>query len=133
MNWPLDHVGIATDDLDKSISQYQKDLSFKLEHRELVKDQKVEVAFLRLENTLIELIAPIDDSSPIAKFLSTRGPGLHHICYRVADIRAELSKLAALGYKLIDETPRVGAKKKLIAFIHPKSFGGVLTELCQHV
>ena len=128
----LDHVGIAVTDLDASIAFYQRSFGFTVELRESVPSQNVEVAFLGLPGTKIELLAPLSESSSLTKFLKTRGPGLHHICYRVADIRKELARLKALGHVLIDESPRPGAHHSLIAFVHPKSCEGVLTELCEY-
>lgn len=129
---PLDHLGIAVLNIDAALAEYQKNFGFVLDSREIISSQRVEVAFIRLPNTLIELLAPQDDSSPLAKFLAKRGPGLHHICYRVEDIRAELARLKGAGVQLIDEVPRPGAHHTEIAFLHPKSTGGVLTELCEH-
>lgn len=127
----LDHVGIAVLDLEKSISRYESDFGFKVELRESLPEQKIELAFLKLENTSLELLSASAPDSSISNFLSKRGEGLHHVCYRVKDINAELSRLAGLGYKLIDEKPRHGARNTLIAFVHPKNAQGVLTELCQ--
>lgn len=131
MNFPIDHIGIAVTSLEQSIESYKRNFGFSLDLRESVPTQKVEVAFLRLPNTLIELLMPTAEDSTLAKFLKTRGPGLHHICYLVPDIRAELKRLAGLGLQLIDKEPRPGAHNSLIAFIHPKSTDGVLTELCE--
>ena len=130
--YPLDHIGIAVTDLDTAIAEYERNFSFKLQLREKLESQKVELCFLKLDNTLIELLTPTHPSSTLQKFLDKRGPGLHHICYRVSDIKAELNRLSGLGHELIDKEPRSGADNTLIAFIHPKTLGGVLTELCQH-
>ena len=132
MNYPLDHIGIATQNLDEAIANYRRDFGFELNTRESVPSQNVEVAFLSLPNTLIELLAPTSPNSSLRKFLDSRGPGLHHICYQVTDIQAELARLKGLGHRLIDEVPRPGAHKSQIAFLHPKTLGGVLVELCQH-
>ena len=132
MKQVLDHVGIAVENLDLAIADYLSKFGFKLELREKVASQKVELAFLKLDNTKIELLTPTSPESTLRKFLDSRGPGLHHICYEVADIVAELKRLKDLGLKLIDETPRAGAHNTLIAFLHPKSTAGVLTELCQY-
>lgn len=128
----LDHVGIAVENLEAAISRYKTLYGFELDLREKVPTQQVEVAFLKLANTKIELLAPTSPESTLAKFLKNKGPGLHHICYEVKDIKAELAKLKAKGVELIDQTPRPGAHKTLIAFLHPKSTSGVLTELCQY-
>lgn len=131
MHYLLDHVGIAVLDLEESLQFYSKTFGFVLELRETIATQKVEIAFLKLENTLLELLAPTASDSTLAKFLATRGAGLHHICYRVPDIRAELSRLKSSGMRVIDEEPRPGAHNSLIAFLHPKGTEGVLTELCE--
>lgn len=128
---PLDHIGIAVENLDQSIAFYRDTFGFALELREAVPTQKVEVAFLTLANTKIELLASSAPDSTLAKFLRERGPGLHHVCYQVKDIEQELARLKASGIRLIDEKPRPGAHHTLIAFLHPKSTQGVLTELCQ--
>lgn len=129
---PLDHVGIAVTNLNDALDEYGKRFGFTLESREVIATQRVEVAFIRLPNTLLELLAPTDDDSPLARFLAKRGPGLHHLCYRVDDLEAELARLKATGVELIDATPRLGAHGTRIAFLHPKSMGGVLVELCEH-
>ena len=128
----LDHVGIAVFDLKKSIARYQNDFGFALELQEVLPDQKIELAFLKLPNTSIELISATAKDSTISRFLDKRGEGLHHICYKVENIIKELQHLSAKGYQLIDKTPRDGARNTLIAFIHPKSCEGVLTEICQY-
>lgn len=129
---PLDHIGIAVPNLDEAIAHYEKHFGFTLDLRETLPSQKVELAFLKLANTKIELLTPTDPSSTLQKFLTNKGPGLHHLCYEVKDIKAELKRLKDSGFTLIDESPRPGAHHTLIAFIHPKSVGGVLTELCQY-
>lgn len=129
---PLDHVGIAVTNLDSALDEHRKHFGFSLESREVISSQRVEVAFIRLPNTLLELLAPTDNDSPLARFLSKRGPGLHHLCYRVDDIERELTRLKSIGVELIDASPRPGAHGTRIAFLHPKSNGGVLIELCEH-
>lgn len=130
--WPLDHVGIAVHNLDSALEEYSRNFGFTLDSREIIASQRVEVAFIRLPNTLVELLAPQDEASPLSKFLAKRGPGMHHLCYQVGNIEAELARLTATGVELIDKVPRPGAHGSRIAFIHPKSTGGVLTELCEH-
>lgn len=132
MTLPLDHIGIAVQNLQESIKHYQDCFGFKVSHSEILKSQQIELAFLDLANTKIELLAPTSQQSSISKFLIDRGPGLHHICYKVEDIVAELASLKKLGARLIDEQPREGAHNTLIAFLHPKSMQGVLTELCEY-
>ena len=127
----LDHIGIAVIDLEEEIKRFKSDFNADLVAREVVADQKTSLAFLKLPNTKIELLSPIDSDGPITKFLNKRGPGLHHLCYQVSDIHQALSDLALAGYRLIDQTPRKGALASLIAFIHPASCAGVLTEICQ--
>ncbi len=129
--FPVDHIGIAVSDLQTEIENYKKNFQCELDLIEDVPSQKVKIAFLRTGNTLIELLTPTSPDATLAKFLVSRGPGLHHICFRVPDITVELARLKALGHKLIDETPRPGAHHSLIAFVHPKSTGGTLIELCE--
>lgn len=135
-NYILDHVGIAVTNIDKSIDTYVRDFGFTVESRETLSDRKVEIAFLQLANTKLELLTPTNpaDDTPIAKFLHDHGEGLHHLCYEVQDIRTEMSRLEGLGYDLIDKEPRPGAYGTIIAFLHPKKISGhVLTELCEYI
>ena len=131
---PLDHIGIAVQDLDLSIAEYKQQFGFEPEHRQIAPSGEVELVFLKLENTRLELLAPTPGQTGgrLQKFLDSHGPGLHHLCYRVDDIRAELKRLKGMGLKLIDEVPRPGAHGSIIAFLHPSSTGGVLTELCEY-
>ncbi len=131
--YPLDHIGIATQNIDEAITEYGRVFGYTVGFREVVASQNTEIAFLTLSNTKIELLAPHNGQGPIRKFLDNKGPGLHHLCYRVDDIEAELARLDSIGYQLIDAKPRPGAHNTLIAFVHPKSFGGVLTELCEYL
>lgn len=128
----IDHIGIAVIDLEASIEYYRKNFGFEVELREELPSQEVTLAFLKLDNTRLELLAPLEPGSTLSKFLARRGPGLHHICYEVKDIVEALKDFSEKGFKLIDETPRHGANSTLIAFIHPSSTEGVLTELCQY-
>ena len=130
--WPIDHIGIAVTSLTDAVSWYEKTCHATISLREEIVDQGVEVIFLNTPNCKIELLASIRDSSTLAKFLVKRGPGLHHLCYAVTDIRAELARLAGLKIRLIDTEPHHGAANTTIAFLHPESCGGVLTELCEH-
>lgn len=130
--WTLDHIGIAVSDLDQSIAHYQSLAHTAVTLRERLETQGVELVFLNTGDTKIELLAPLNDQSKIARFLAKRGPGLHHICYRVNDIKAELKRLADAGVTLIDATPRPGAAGTQIAFLAPQSCQGVLTELCEY-
>jgi methylmalonyl-CoA/ethylmalonyl-CoA epimerase len=127
----IDHLGIAVRSIDEASRFYRDALGLECTGTEEVPDQKVRVAFFPIGDTRIELLEPTADDSPIAKFLDKRGPGLHHIAYRVADLPATLAALKSAGVRLIDETPRPGAHGMQIAFAHPKSTSGVLTEFCQ--
>jgi methylmalonyl-CoA epimerase len=127
----LDHVGIAVHSLDDALPVFESITGGKGHGRERVERQGVEVVFLGSDDGRLELLAPTRDDSAVAKFLARRGPGMHHLCYRVDDIVAELERYRAAGAQLIDEAPRPGAAGHLVAFIHPKSTGGVLVELLQ--
>lgn len=128
----IDHIGIATRELKEATAVWQEALGLELDSTEEVTEQGVRVAMLPIGETRIELLEPLSQDSPVARFLEKRGPGLHHIAIRVDDIQAALGKLKQRGARLIDETPRVGAGGCLIAFIHPASTNGVLLELVQH-
>ena len=129
--WTIDHVAIVVADLDAAIEFYTKTLGMPQLYRETISDQGVEAVGIRTGDSVIELLRPLDEASPIAAFRGTAATKMHHIAYRVADIVAELARLRDAGVRLIDETPRKGAHGNTIAFLHPKSTGGVLTELCQ--
>ena len=126
----LDHIGIAVDSLDEGVGFYEA-LGLELEGVEEVAEQGVKVGFLPLGDTRIELLEATGPDSPIAKHLERRGPGLHHICVRVSDIRAAMAGLAERGYRLLSDEPQPGAHGCLVCFVHPKSAGGVLIELSQ--
>jgi methylmalonyl-CoA/ethylmalonyl-CoA epimerase len=126
----IDHIGIAVESLEDSIELY-KSLGLQFENIETVEEQKVRVAFFRIGEVSIELLEATSPESPIAKFIANKGPGVHHISYRTDEIDADLAKAKAEGIALIDETPKTGAHGSRIAFLHPKSTGKVLTELCQ--
>lgn len=127
---PLDHVGIAVADLDAACERYERLLGARVEYREVVEGQGVEVAFLDLPgDAAVELVAPLREDSPVGRFLASRGEGLHHLCYRVPDVAAALRDLAEAGAPLVDERPRRGSHGSLIAFVAPAAFGGVLVEL----
>lgn len=130
---PIDHVAIVVADLEATIALYVKTLGFTQVYREIVADQGVEAVGLRTGDAVIELLRPIDEQSAIAKFRGDAATKLHHTAYRVNDIAAELARLKERGVRLIDEVPRQGAHGNIIAFLHPKSTGGVLIELCQRV
>ncbi len=129
----IDHIGIATPQLDEALALWQDALGLQVDHTEEVTEQGVRVAMLAIGETHIELLEPLSAGSPVGKFLDKRGPGIHHIAVRVPDIRATLAQLKEKGTRLIDEIPRVGAGGCLVAFVHPSSANGVLLELVQHV
>ncbi len=134
MRFPVDHIGYAVTDMERSISLYRDLFSLTVSHSEILSDRGIEIAFLKLPNTKIELLSPVAGSqSVLTKFLEKRGEGLHHVCYTVHDIGGELIRLESCGVRLIDKTSRPGAEGTLIAFLHPKSTGGVLTELCEYL
>jgi len=126
----LDHIGIAVESLAKGIEFYEA-LGLDLEGVEEVTEQGVKVGFLPVGDTRLELLEPTGPSSPIAKHLERRGPGLHHVCFRVDDISGAMVALAKRGYRLLSDEPQAGAHGCLVCFVHPKSTGGVLLELSQ--
>jgi methylmalonyl-CoA epimerase len=127
----IDHIGVAVDDLDASIKLYSELLDMPLEHRETVAEQGVEAALLGVGSSHVELLAPLADDTPVGKFLAKRGPGIHHAAYRCDDVASALELCKERGLRVIDEQPRKGIRGSLVAFLHPASTGGVLTELVQ--
>lgn len=127
----IDHTGIAVADLDQALPFYRDVLGLPLLHRETLAAQGVEALLLDLGDAHLELIAPLGPDSGLARFLERRGPGLHHLAYRVADIDAALASLSAAGVRLIDERPRLGIRGSRVAFLHPQATGGVLTEVVE--
>jgi len=127
----IHHVGIAVADLDESIERYRAVLGAELVHRAVNEKEGLEAAFLRTGEGEVELMTATRPESPVGKFLAKRGPGLHHVAYGVSDIATALADARAAGLELIDSEPRMGMHGTLIAFVHPKSMGGVLTELVQ--
>ena len=127
----IDHIAIVVKDLESTLRFYTQALGFKEVFREVVYDQGVETVGLQAGASFIELLLPLDEGSPIARYRGDAATKLHHTAYRVADIEAKLGELKAAGVRLIDERPRKGAHGSLIAFLHPKATGGVLVELCQ--
>jgi methylmalonyl-CoA/ethylmalonyl-CoA epimerase len=128
----IDHLGIATRGLTEALDFWRDALGLEVTGTEEVAEQGVRVAMLPVGETRVELLEPTSDSSPVAKFLEKRGPGIHHIAVRVDDIRATLAHLKEQGLRLIDEVPRTGAGGCLVAFVHPSSAQGVLLELVEH-
>lgn len=127
----LDHVGIAVESLDEALPVYEPLVGATGNGRERVESQGVEVIFVGSSPGRLELLAPTRPDSPVARFLERRGPGLHHVCYRVPDIATALREHEQAGYELIDSEPRSGAHGHRVAFLHPRSTGGVLVELLQ--
>lgn len=127
----INHLGIATNGITEALKFWSDALGLENVHTETVEDQKVRVAMLPVGETRIELLEPTSEDSPISNFLQKRGGGIHHIAVEVENIEESLAKLKAEGMRLIDEKPRVGAEGCLVAFVHPKSAGGVLLELVQ--
>jgi len=128
----MDHVGVAVKNLDEAISVYRDVLGFKLDGVHILTERKVRVAFLSTGGeTQIELLEPLGSDSPVAKFLESRGEGIHHFAVEVDDIEAVLAELKRKGVVLVDDKPREGAEGKKIAFVHPKSTHGVLLELVE--
>ena len=127
----IDHVGIAVDDIEASLAVYRDLLGMPLVHRETVAEQGVDAALLNVGDGHIELLQPLGPDTAVGKFLAKRGPGLHHVAYRVDDIDQALTALAQSGARLIDERPRTGIRGSRVAFVHPGATGGVLTEIVQ--
>ena len=127
----LDHVGIAVPSLDEALRTWESLLGSRGSGREAVDSQGVEVVFVGQGAARVELLAPTRPDSPVARFLERRGPGMHHLCYRVADLRAALAALEGEGFRLIDREPRPGAHGRLVAFLHPQTADGVLVELLE--
>ena len=127
----IDHVGVAVEDIDVALALYRDTLGMPLVHRETVAEQGVDAALLDVGDGHVELLQPLGPETAVAKFLERRGPGLHHVAYRVGDVEQTLSELAAAGLRLIDERPRTGIRGSRVAFVHPASTGGVLIEIVQ--
>ena len=127
----IDHVGIAVRDLDSALSEYRRQYRVEPMHREVVESQGVEEAMLAVGGSHIQLLQPLSEESPVGKFISSRGEGLHHVAYAVADIDAALEHLRAEDVRLIDDEPRVGGGGARIAFVHPRSLAGTLIELVE--
>jgi methylmalonyl-CoA/ethylmalonyl-CoA epimerase len=127
----IDHIGVATDDLDGAIALYEGTLGMPVSHRETVESQGVEAVLLDVGEGHVELLRPLDPDTPVGKYLDKKGPGLHHVAYAVDDIEGVLDRLKEAGIELIDSEPRVGIRDSLVAFVHPRSTGGVLTEIVE--
>jgi methylmalonyl-CoA/ethylmalonyl-CoA epimerase len=131
LTYPIDHIGIAVTNLPTAIEWYQNFMGGRVTLREELSDQGVSLVFIETPSSKIELLTPLREGSTLARFISKRGPGMHHMCYSVPDIDMELHKLSEQGFRLIDQIPRHGAGGSKIAFIHPDSCLGVLTELVE--
>jgi methylmalonyl-CoA epimerase len=127
----IDHIGVATDDLDAAVALYEGTLGMPVAHREIVESQGVEAVLLSIGDGHVELLRPLGPDTPIGKYLDNRGPGLHHVAYAVDDIDGVLSKLKEAGIEMIDSQPRIGIRQSRVAFVHPRSTGGVLTEIVE--
>ena len=127
----IDHVGLAVSDLEASVADYSRLLGVEPTHRERVDDQGIEEVLFPVGSSYIQLLGALGADTPVGRFLASRGPGMHHVAYRVDDIEGALAHLRTEGAQLIDESPRAGSRNTLIAFVHPRTMGGVLIELVQ--
>lgn len=127
----IEHLGIAVNDMESAIKQYEALLGVACYKQESVMSEHVKTAFFQVGESKIELLEATNDESPIAKFLAKKGSGFHHVAFDVEDLVAEIERLQNIGFVLIHQTPKAGADNKLIAFLHPKSTDGLLVELCQ--
>jgi methylmalonyl-CoA/ethylmalonyl-CoA epimerase len=127
----IDHIGVATDDLDVAIALYEGTMGMPVSHRETVESQGVEAVLLDVGEGHVELLRPLGPDTPIGRYLERRGPGLHHVAYAVEDIEGVLGKLKESGIDLIDSEPRIGIRRSRVAFVHPRSTDGVLTEIVE--
>ena len=125
----IHHLGVAVADLDEAVATYRTLFGASLEHREVVEDQGVEAALMRVGPARVELLSALGDDTPVGRFLAKRGPGMHHVAYEVDDVAGELERLAAAGTPLIDAAPRQGLHGLEVAFVHPDAAHGVLSEL----
>jgi len=127
----IDHVGVAVEDLDEAIELYTKRLGMPLQHRETVEEQGVEAVLVGVGGSHVELLRPLAPDTAVGRFLKRNGPGLHHVAYGTDDIASAIDELGKAGFQLIDQEPRTGIRNSRVAFVHPKSTGGVLTELVE--
>ena len=127
----IDHIGVAVQDLDEAVTLYSERLGMPVEHRETVQEQGVEAVLLGVSLSHVELLSPLAPDTAVGRFLERNGPGLHHVAYGTDDIDSALDSVRAAGLELIDEQPRTGIRGSRVAFVHPKSTGGVLTELVE--
>jgi methylmalonyl-CoA/ethylmalonyl-CoA epimerase len=127
----IDHIGVAVEDLGEAVALYSERLGMPVEHRETVEEQGVEAVLLGVGESHVELLRPLAADSAVGRYLERNGPGIHHVAYGTDDIESALEAARASGLRLIDERPRIGIRGSRVAFVHPKSTGGVLTELVQ--
>jgi methylmalonyl-CoA/ethylmalonyl-CoA epimerase len=127
----IDHIGVAVEDLDGAVALYRDRLGMREQHRETVEEQGVDAVLLEIGEGHVELLAPLGPDTAVGRFLERSGPGLHHVAYQTEDIDSALDSVREAGMRLIDERPRIGIRGSRVAFLHPKSTGGVLTELVE--
>jgi methylmalonyl-CoA/ethylmalonyl-CoA epimerase len=127
----IDHIGVAVEDIDAALALYEQSFEMAPAHRETVESQGVEAVLLDVGDGHVELLRPLGPDTAVGKFLARKGEGLHHVAYAVEDIDATLGKLAAAGLELIDNEARIGIRGSRVAFLHPRSTGGVLTEIVE--
>ena len=127
----IDHIGVAVEDLDEAISLYREKLGMPEQHRETVEEFEVEAVLLQIGDGHVELLSPLTPESAVGRFLERNGPGVHHVAYRTDDIDSALASVRDAGLDLIDERPRAGIRRSRVAFLHPGSTGGVLTEIVE--
>ena len=127
----IDHIGVAVANLDDAVALYSERLRMAVQHRETIAEQGVEAVLLEVGESHVELLRPLSPDTTLGRFLERRGPGLHHVAYGTDDIEAALESVRAAGLRLIDEEPRLGIRRSRVAFVHPSSTGGVLTELVE--
>jgi len=127
----IDHIGVAVEEIEPALELYRDSFELEVAHREVVEEQGVEALLLDVGENHVELLAPLAADTPVGRFLARQGPGLHHVAYQVGDIDAVLEKLKAAGVRLIDEQPRRGIRGSRVAFVHPRSSAGVLTEIVE--
>ena len=130
-DFPLDHIGVAVREIEAATAQYQRLAPVRILAEDEVASQMVKVRFIDIGHTKIELLEATSEKSPIARYIEKRGEGIHHIAFRVTDIHAQYARLKAEGFTMLQEKPILGALNKLIFFIHPRSIGGTLVEICQ--
>jgi methylmalonyl-CoA/ethylmalonyl-CoA epimerase len=127
----IDHIGVAVEEMEPALDLYRQSFQLTVAHREVVEEQGVEAVLLDVGENHVELLAPLGPDTPVGKFLARQGPGLHHVAYQVSDIEATLQSLKDAGLALIDEHPRIGIRGSRVAFMHPRTTAGVLTEIVQ--